>query len=60
MMYYRTDVRLTSSLQIFFLRVLKWRNVLRIDDVLRDWAKDKARKRLAEALNRFEKQEEER
>ena len=59
MMHYRTDVRL-SSLQIFFLLVLKWRNVLRIDDVLRDWAKDKARKRLAEALNWFEKQEEER
>ena len=31
-----------------------------LDVVLRDWAKDKARKRLAEALNRFEKQQEER
>ena len=31
-----------------------------LDNVLRDWVKDKARKFLAEALNRFEKQEEER
>ena len=28
--------------------------------ILRDWAKDKGRKSLAEALNRLEKQEEER
>ena len=30
-----------------------------LDNVLRDWAKDKGQKSLAEALNRFEKQEEE-
>ena len=30
------------------------------DNILRDWAKDKGKKSLAEALNRFEKQEEER
>ena len=30
------------------------------DNILRDWAKDKGQKSLAEALNRFEKQEEER
>ena len=31
-----------------------------LDDILRDWAKDKVQKRLAEALNRFEKPENER
>ena len=32
-----------------------------LDNVLRDWANDKVEKKsLAEALNRFEKQEEER
>ena len=30
-----------------------------LDNILRDWAKDKGQKRLAETLNRFEKQEEE-
>ena len=30
------------------------------DNMLRDWANDKVQKSLAEALNRFEKQEEER
>ena len=30
-----------------------------LDNSLRDWAKDKGQKSLAEALNRFEKQEEE-
>jgi len=29
-------------------------------NILRDWAKDKVQKSLAEALNRYEKQEEER
>ena len=31
-----------------------------LDDILRDWAVDKVQKSLAEALNRFEKQEKER
>ena len=31
-----------------------------LDNILRGWAKDKVQKCLAEALNRFEKQEEER
>ena len=31
-----------------------------LDNILRDWAKDKGQKSLAEALNRSEKQEEER
>ena len=31
-----------------------------LDNILRDWAKDKVQKRLAEALNRFEKPENER
>ena len=30
-----------------------------LDNILRDWAKDKVQKCLAEALNRFEKHEEE-
>ena len=29
-----------------------------LDNILRDWAKEKGQKSLAEALNRFEKQEE--
>ncbi len=35
-------------------------NLDNILQILRDWAKDKGQKSLAEALNRFEKQEEER
>ena len=31
-----------------------------LNNILRDWAKDKVQKSLAEALNKFEKQEEER
>ena len=31
-----------------------------LDDILRDWAKGKGQKSLGKALNRFEKQEEER
>ena len=31
-----------------------------LDAILRDWAKDKVQKILVEALNRYEKQEEER
>ena len=31
-----------------------------LDNILRDWARDKGQKSLAEALNKFEKQEEER
>ena len=31
-----------------------------LDNILRDWAKDKVQKSLAEALNRFEKPENER
>ena len=32
----------------------------KLDNILRDWGKDKVQKSLAEALNRFEKLEEER
>ena len=47
--------------KVFPSAVLKWRKVLRIiDKISRYWAKDKVQKRLAEALDRFEKQEEER
>jgi len=31
-----------------------------LDNILRDWAKDKVQKSLVEALKRYEKQEEER
>ena len=31
-----------------------------LDNILRDWAKDKVQKSIVEALNRYEKQEEER
>jgi len=39
---------LTSSLQSFFFCVLKWQK-------LHDWAKDKNKKSIVEALNRYEK-----
>jgi len=32
----------------------------KLDNILRDWAKDKVQKSLVEALNRYEKQEGER
>ena len=48
-------------LQSFSFCVLKWQKSFEnLDDILRDWVKDKGQKSLAEALNRFEKQEEER
>ena len=31
-----------------------------LDNILRDWAKDKVQKRVVELLNRYEKHEEER
>ena len=41
----------------FSLCVLKWRKVERIlDNILRDWSKDKVQKCLAEAFNGFEKE----
>ena len=52
MIYYTTDTLLTSSLQSFCLRSFKM-----ADNILRGWTKDKVQKSLAEALNRFEKQE---
>ena len=33
---------------------------MNLDTILRDWAKDKVQQILVEALNRYEKQEEER
>ena len=61
MIYQRTDERLTSSLQSFPLYVLKWRKKFEnLDNILRDWAKDKVQKSLVEVLNRYEKQGEER
>ena len=48
-------------LQSFSLCVLKWQKCFEnLDHILRDWAKAKGQKSLAEGLNRFEKQEEER
>ena len=45
-----------------FSCVLRCRKVLGtdLDNILRDWAKDRVQKRFAEALNWFEKQQEER
>ena len=52
---------MTSSLQSFpppcFKLAESFEN---LDNILRDWAKDEGQKSLAEVLNRFEKQEEER
>ena len=33
-------------------------NFEKLDNILRDWAKDKVQKSLVKALNRYEKQEE--
>ena len=61
MIYYRTDARLTSSLQRFFPLCFKMAEKFEhVDNILRDWAKDKLQKSLVEVLNRYEKQEEER
>ena len=42
----RIDVIVTK----FSLRVLKWRRFENLDNILRDWAKDKVQKSLAEAF----------
>ena len=50
---------MTSSLQNVSLYVLKWwKGFENLDNVLREWVKDKVQKSPAKALNRFEKQEE--
>ena len=50
-----------SSLQSFFPLCFKMAESFEnLDNILRDWAKNKIQKSLAEELNRFEKQEEER
>ena len=52
------DVIITKFFPLCFKMVGSFEN---LDNVLRDWANDKVEKKsLAEALNRFEKQEEER
>ena len=53
---------MTSPLQSFAPCVLKWREVLRIKiwNYFSQLGEDKIQKRLAEALNGYEKQEEER
>ena len=57
----RTDARLTSSLQSFSLCRFKMAESFENwDNILCDWAKDRVQKSLAEALNRFEKPENER
>ena len=61
MIYQRTDARLTSSLQSLFTLCFKMaENFENLDNILRDWAKDKVQKSLVEALNRYEKQGEKR
>ena len=61
MIYQRTDARLTSSLQSFSLCRFKMAESFENwDNILRDWTKDKVQKSIAEALNEFEKPEEER
>ena len=58
MIYLRTiDVIITK----FFPPCFKMAESFeKLNSILRDWANDKVRKSLAEALNRFEKREEER
>ena len=54
---YTIDVIITKFLSLCFKMEGNFKN---LDNILLDWAKDKVEKSLAEALNRFEKQEEER
>ena len=51
------DVIITKFFPLCFKMAESFENP---DNILRDWAKDKVQKNLAEALNRFEKQEEQR
>ena len=51
------DVLVTKFFPLSFKMTESFEN---LDDTLRDWAKYKAQKSLVEALNRYEKQEEER
>ena len=51
------DVIVTKIFPSCFKMAKRFEN---LDNILRDWAKDKIQKSLAEALNRFEKQENER
>ena len=51
------DVIITENFPLCFKMA---ETVENLDNILRGWAKDKVQKSLAEALNRFEKQEEER
>ena len=56
--YRRTiDVIVTKFFPPCFKMAERFEN---LDNILRDWAKDKAQKSLAEALNRFEKPDNER
>ena len=51
------DVIVTKFFPPYFKVAERFEN---LDNILRDWAKDKVQKSLAEALNRFEKPENER
>ena len=51
------DVIISKFFPLSFKMVDSFEN---LDTILRDWAKDKVQKSLVEALNRHEKQEEER
>ena len=46
--------------EVFLLCFKMAESFKHLDNILRGWAKDKVQKGLAEALNRFEKQEKER
>jgi len=51
------DVILSKFFPLCFKMEESFQN---LENILRDWAKDKVQKNLVEALNRYEKQEEER
>ena len=61
--YYLFEDRRTINVIItkfFPLRFKMAKSFENLNNILRDWTKDKIQKSLAEALNRFEKQEEKR
>ena len=54
------DVMVTKFFPPCFKMAESFENLDNILQILRDWSKDKGQNSLAETLNRFEKQEEER
>ena len=53
------DAQMTSSLATFFCYFMKWRKVFYLHVILPDWVNDNIKRGLTEAVDKYEKQEEE-